>query len=347
MDIFINGSAAISPQNTLGETSFLRDAISYKGVRQLKCVEPSYSGMIDPMAARRMSRIIKMGIASALTCLKNAGVSVPDAIVTGTGLGCLEDTVKFLSSIYDNGEKLLNPTPFIQSTHNTAASAIAQVLKCKKYNSTYCHSGTSFENALTDAIMLIREEEAVNVLVGSMDELTPALFQITGRLGLWKREPVDSLDLLSSGTRGTLPGEGAAFFLLSSRKSEQSIAKIESVKTFLRPDDVKIVEEFAGSLPGKTLLITGATGDPRADEAYTRTMEELPAGLPVASYKHLCGEYETSASFALWLAAGILKEKTVPVAMLANGTTFDEIERILILNSFRNLNYTSILISKC
>ncbi|NJK84751.1 MAG: beta-ketoacyl synthase chain length factor [Bacteroidales bacterium] len=112
------------------------------------------------MASRRMSRIVKMGICSALKCLKESGVEVPDAIITGTGFGCIEDTEKFLGSIIQNEEKMLNPTPFIQSTHNTVGAAIALKIKCNNYNNTYVHRGFSFEHALLDGLMLLNEDKA-------------------------------------------------------------------------------------------------------------------------------------------------------------------------------------------
>ena len=105
-----------------------------------------------------MSRIVKMGVFAALSCLRNAEVEIPDAIIAGTGLGCLEDTEKFLGSMYTSEEKLLNPTPFIQSTHNTVAGAIALAIKCHGYNATYTHRGFSFESALIDALMQIHDK---------------------------------------------------------------------------------------------------------------------------------------------------------------------------------------------
>ena len=130
MEAYINGLSAISPQNTFSEDTLLADPVGYSGVRSLRCIEPQYSAYIDPMASRRMSRIIKMGVCSAMKCLRDAGISNPDAIITGTGMGCVEDTGKFLGSIFENEEKLLNPTPFIQSTHNTVGASIALLLKC-------------------------------------------------------------------------------------------------------------------------------------------------------------------------------------------------------------------------
>ena len=141
MEAYINGLSVISPQNTFTEEKLPAEPVGYHGVRSLRCIEPQYSAYIDPMVSRRMSRIIKMGVCSAMKCLRDSGISNPDAIITGTGMGCVEDTGKFLVSIFENEEKLLNPTPFIQSTHNTVGASIALILKCHNYNNTYGHRG--------------------------------------------------------------------------------------------------------------------------------------------------------------------------------------------------------------
>src|SRR5664279_1036825 len=194
MEAYIDGRSAISPQNTFsGENSF-ENVREYENAHFMKCIEPQYNAFIDPMASRRMSRIMKMGMASALKCLDEAGIRIPDAVITGTGLGCIEDTEKFLGALLTNEEKLLNPTPFIQSTHNTIAASIAILLKCYGYNNTFSHRGFSFESALLDGLMLLDEGSVSNVLVGGVDELTANFFTITNRLGFWKKEPVCNLN---------------------------------------------------------------------------------------------------------------------------------------------------------
>ena len=122
MKLYLHGSGCISPQQSWGGAGLLSNPISYSSNR-LSSVEPDYSQFIDVKTMRRMSRIIKMGVASASMALSQAGIKVPDAIVTGTGYGCLEDTGIFLSKMIENKEQALNPTPFIQSTHDTIADA--------------------------------------------------------------------------------------------------------------------------------------------------------------------------------------------------------------------------------
>ena len=211
MKIYIRSTAAISPQKTFGQGPFLAEPESYP-THRLQTIEPDYTKLIDAKLLRRMSRIIKMGVTTAAACLQEAGENNPGAIITGTAYGCLEDTAVFLTDIIQRNEEMLTPTAFIQSTHNTVGAQIALMLKCHNYNNTFVHDGVSFESALLDAILLMKEKEAENVLVGSIDELTDNSYAVLNRLGLYKRNMVSSLDLYSSYSKGTLAGEGAAFF---------------------------------------------------------------------------------------------------------------------------------------
>jgi len=347
MEAFINGMSAISPQNTFAEETLLHDVKEYCDVRSLRCLEPQYSGFIDPMVSRRMSRIIKMGVCSALKCIRDSGIKEPDAIITGTGMGCVEDTGKFLASIYENEEKLLNPTPFIQSTHNTVAASIALILKCHGYNNTYGHRGFSFESALLDAMMLLKEEQAENILVGALDELTPDLFAITDRLGFWKKETINNLHLNDYKSRGTIAGEGTAFFSLSRLKSEKSFATINSVKTFLKPVSLQNLENSLKESGEPDLVILGINGNTAGDEVYNEIRRGILKGVPAAWYKHLCGEYDTSTAFALAMAAGIIREQRVPEIMKLDNVPVAGIRRVLIFNHLRNVNHSAIMVSSC
>ena len=347
MEAYINGYSAISPQNSFTEEMFLQEPREYNGVRFLKCVEPQYTGLLDPMAARRMSRIIKMGVTAAMRCLKNAGLEKPGAIITGTGMGCVEDTGRFLSSIYENEEKLLNPTPFIQSTHNTVAATIALMLKCNGYNSTYGHRGFSFETALLDALMLLAEGEADEILAGALDELTPDLFTITDRLGFWKKEPVNNLRLGEYKTHGTIAGEGVAFLALSRNKTEKSVAAITSVRTLFNPEGFDEVEELLKNQAKPNLVILGINGDNEGDRLYQKLRSGIFSNIPALYYKHLCGEYDTSTAFATTLAARIIKDQHVPEIMKTDDHHYGTINNILIYNHLRNRDHSSIVVSSC
>src|ERR1700758_1830439 len=98
MKAYIRSSACISAQKTFNHESFLDDIAEYDRTR-LPVIEPDYKEYIDPKLIRRMSGVIKRGVAAAKQCLTDARVEMPDAIVTGTALGCLEDTVTFLTRV--------------------------------------------------------------------------------------------------------------------------------------------------------------------------------------------------------------------------------------------------------
>lgn len=128
---------------------------------------------VKPMEMRRMSKIIKSALLSSLDALKAAGIECPDAIITATAWGCMENSEKLLDELADNGEEALKPTLFMQSTHNTISSAIAIRLKAHGYNVTICQKGDSMRWALTQARLLLDSGSVHTVLVGCHDETTP------------------------------------------------------------------------------------------------------------------------------------------------------------------------------
>ncbi|MDD5570085.1 MAG: beta-ketoacyl synthase chain length factor [Bacteroidales bacterium] len=351
-DIYIKGIGNISPQKTIDNSGFPDEVMEYPDAEYLKCIEPVYKKYIEPMASRRMSRVVKMGLYSAKTCLDEADIEKPDAIITGTGLGCVEDTEKFLTSIIQNEEKLLNPTPFIQSTHNTISAQISLFLKCHGYNYTYAHRGFSFESALLDSILMFNEKSANTILLGGVDEITENTYQITKRLGHWKRENINHLKLLEYKTKGSIAGEGSAFFLLTNQPDKANYAKISSVHAFYKPENSGIIKNEIISFLSKNNLrvedidvaILGLNGDKNFDEIYYKLTEEIFKNTVCAYFKHLCGEYHTASSFAMYTAANILKNQFVPDVIKFNNKPQRQYKNILIYNHYRNINHSLLLL---
>lgn len=136
---------------------------------------------ISPMESRRMGKLMKAATLTSLRALKDAGVDMPDAIITATAYGMTENSEKFLQDMLENGETLLKPTLFMQSTHNTIGSNIAIRLGCHGYNITYSQGEKSWEWALRDAKRLIQTGKANTVLVGCHDESTMLLNEFYAR----------------------------------------------------------------------------------------------------------------------------------------------------------------------
>jgi len=349
---FINGIGLISPQHTADPGVFLPDIVEYT-TDFLQAIDPKYKEFINPIAARRMSRLIKMGITSAKMALSDAGCQMPDAIITGTGLGSVEDTEKILSGM-NAGEQLMNPTPFIQSTYNTISSQIAITLKCHNYNSTYVHRSFSFESALQDALIQFEEHIAEYALVGGIDEMTSNHLQITRRAGHWKMQPVNNLQLLTDKTPGALAGEGAAYFLLGDRHASSTYATLNDVKTLYNlnkaTDQEGAINTFLADNDLTTdqldAVILGYNGDVLFDEIYDRLGSGIFQQKQQLWYKHLCGEYYTSTGFALWLAANVLKHQLIPAAIKLNNHPSRQLQHILIYNQYRNTNHSLFLLSR-
>ena len=176
------------------------------GTSYVSADEPDYKEVItDANSRRRMGRLLKMAVWCGLKSLDGVPSERVAGIITSTGAGFMKDTISFGSSIFDREETLLNPSPFMQSTFNTASGYIALIRKIHAYNTTYVQRADGFSASLVDAAMLLDDAGEGNVaLVGAFDEVTPEVDVIRQRLGLYRVGD------------GFLPlGEGAAAFLLS------------------------------------------------------------------------------------------------------------------------------------
>lgn len=176
------------------------------GTSYVSADEPDYKEVItDANSRRRMGRLLKMAVWCGLKSLDGVPSERVAGIITSTGAGFMKDTISFGSSIFDREETLLNPSPFMQSTFNTASGYIALIRKIHAYNTTYVQQADGFAASLVDAAMLLDDACEGNVaLVGAFDEVTPEVDVIRQRLGLYRVGD------------GFLPlGEGAAAFLLS------------------------------------------------------------------------------------------------------------------------------------
>ena len=352
--MYIRATGNISPQKTFGHQPLVDAPVAYTGNR-LACIEPDYKEFIDPKQIRRMSRIIRMGVAAAMECLQEAGVKVPDAIVTGTAYGCLEDTNSFLSKMVEFNEELLAPTAFIQSTHNTIGAQIGLLLQCNNYNNAFVHRGFSFESALLDGMMLLKEKDATNVLVGAIDEITNTSHTILNRLGFYKQGSISNLGLYKTKSKGTIAGEGSAFFLLATEPSATDYAKLNGLHTFYKPEGiaeienqiVSFLEKHAVSMDDIDLIITGKNGDASSDEVYDDLAKTVFNNKETVNYKYLCGEYPTAASFAMWLAATTVKAGKLPAALNQTASPDKKINRILIYNHHQGIHHSLSLLSAC
>ncbi len=301
-----------------------------------------------------MGKGVKAGIVASALAMQEAGIENVDAIITGTGMGCMEDSEKFLKAIVDNNESFLTPTSFIQSTHNTVAAQIALGIKCNGYNFTYVHSAVSFESSLLDAMMQIEAGDAAIILIGGVDETveyTMSLFKLAGYI---KKESDKPFKLLPATSKGVVYGEGATFFILADQPQSSSYAQVLAIELLNSLDvhevEVKLNHFLAANgfqISDIDAIVLGYNGDIEYDVYYQNIADNCLANTTQVYYKHLSGEYNTASAFGLWVAAKIIRTQEIPAIVKVNAVEKESYKTILLYNQYRGKDHSFTLISKC
>ena len=337
MMVYINSFAQISNQKPL-EMDFFRNPVPCDSP-VCKVVEADYKQFFAPMAARRMGPVLKRAVAVTDTALKLASLENPDAIVCGTGLGCIDNTEKFLKAMIENDEMCLQPTFFINSTHNTIASQIASYLKCNGYNSTYSHLGISFESALLDILMQMELGEIRTAVAGAFDEMSQTFMALFRKVG-YSSSPM---------------GECAVSVVLGNERTDASKCRLDDVD-IIRSSSVDCVCARLRSFlkknglepSGIDCIMTGRNGDERYDGSYDALVNEIfGEDMFQCHYKHIFGESFTSSAYGLITAAEMLSEGFVPQAYIyGEERNCTKLDTILLVNSFRSLDWSFVLLRK-
>lgn len=311
--MYINGASTISHQPTFQNDGFSKLIGPLDNASEL--ISPNYKEYIDAGLLRRMSKILRMSVAAAKDCLKQAGIEQPGAIITGTGLGCLQDTEKFLNTSL-SVEGLLPPTSFIQSTHNTIAGQISLSIGNHGYNMTHTQNTLSFEHALIDTSLMLGEGKD-NILTGAADEYIGFLDEAASHLGLHEGHHLTS---------------GASFFVLSKNKTGNSVAIIKDVSTVGLVDDIDsaieafLLDNFLNvSEVGLVLYADLNDNGNAASIAHQYFNEHYHADSRLVNYTKLSGLYPTNAAFALHYAVDRIRQ-------------FPEIKNVLIINGLNKIN---------
>ena len=349
---YINGIGCVSAQETSDTEKGFQDFEELKeSIVSLQ--KPDYKKHIQPSMIRRMSIGVKMGVVASSIALQEAEIEIPEAIITGSGMGCLRDSEKFLKNIVDNDEQFLTPTAFIQSTHNTVGAQIALGLGCKNYNVTYVHDATSFETSLIDAMMMMDEGEQ-NILVGGVDEIGPYTADLHNLIGHVKSEESLEKGILNSNSKGAVYSEGAQFFVLEDNKNAQSYAQLVDVATYNVLSENEVSEKIKDFLKDNNLTVSeidlvvlGKNGDVDYDTYYSTLQNGIFKNTSQIYYKHFSGEYNTVSAFGMWTACKLLKEQKIPKNLHLNSIKTISIKNVLLYNQYRGKNHSFVLLKSC
>ncbi|MDR2510878.1 MAG: beta-ketoacyl synthase chain length factor [Bacteroidales bacterium] len=333
--IYINTIKQISVQQPLTDEWF--DAPVQYSENYVRAIDPDFKQYLAPNTARRLGKILKRALVVSQKTMEESEISNPDAIITGTGLGCIENTELFLDKLVREGEELLNPTQFMQSTHNTISSLVAIGAKCHNYNTTYAHKGISFECALQDAFLQIQSDKISNALIGAHDEMTPAYFTLLTKGEYLGRE------------NQVFAGETAVAMMLSTEKTENALCKIENVDMRYATRDMRDVANHISQIANPDYIMVGTNGVAENDNVYFENCAKLFPNVLLLQYKNVFGESYTAPAFGVYAAALCLKNGKIPEFLVSDTRHKTQDARpphkILCYNHFENKNHTFVLLS--
>lgn len=338
--LYFHDNTCISPQQTFPVADIATCHLPQKNF--LEVSEPGYEG-IPPGILRRMGKAIRIGVGAALPLVKHHAV---DGIIIGTANGGMEDCIKFLNQIIDYNEGRLTPGNFVGSTANAIAAQLGLLSSNKGYNNTHVQSGLSFENALLDAAILLKEKPGHTYLVGGADEISAYNYNIDLLAGWYKKQSTGNF---YEDSEGSIPGEGAATFLVRADK-DGAVAQLEALHTFHTRSETFAAGEVQSFIQrhlngiAPDILLTGENGDSRFKK-YTGAVEQvMPAGVTIARYKHLCGEYATSSAFAVWFACQLIATNSLPVHMQKKAGAATHYNNVLIYNRYKETQHSIMLV---
>lgn len=328
--IYVLSAEQISVQQPLCE-DWMSQPIEYQQPFN-RSIDPSFRDYVSPIEARRMGKILKRALATTKEALKASGLDSIDAIITGTGYGCIENTEIFLDALSKEGEQMLSPTYFMQSTHNTISSLVAIQLKNHGYNVTYAHKSISFDSALQDAWMQMQLGKINSALVGGHDEMTETFYNILKKGGVM-------------GLDEEMCGEAAVSVVLGT-ESKDSLCKILNFKMLHKPT-INTLKSVAADFQADYIL-SGISGNKRSDEAYLQECKDLFGHAKLLKYKHIFGESFTSSGIGLYVAAQCLKTGNIPAQLFVNkeDITGEKPIKILIFNHSDLKDYTLTLLER-
>ena len=329
--IYITAACQISIQEPLCDSWLLDPRTNLTGYNE--AIDPAFKEWMSPGEARRLGKIMKRAVVTSVECMRSSGITEPDAIITATGLGCVKNTELFLTDMCTQGESLLKPTQFMQSTHNTIGSLIAILNKCHGYNVTYAQGDISTDVALLDAVTQLSLGDITTALVGAHDEMTPNYYTLLNRCGYY-------------GGKSMVPsGEVAVSFMFTTEKGKSALCKIDDISVLYRPTNDAISKCIA--LTGETdCILAGYNGKIETDARYNEILALTKRNdLPVLQYKNIFGEAMTASAFGIYAAAKIISNGKIHESMLHNGIRPAAFNSIAILNASGN-NLSVIKLSK-
>ena len=186
---------------------------------------------IDGKEARRMARFSQLAVAAGLTAVESAGLDISKedpyrvGVVLGNGNGgfpTLEDNCRVLA---EKGGMRMTPFFFPMVLPNMAAANLSRYVGAHGYNSTATTACAASNQAIGQALDVIRRGSADVVLAGGTEagisQLGLAGFAVMRALSTRNDEPEKASRPFDANRDGFVPSEGSAILVLESLEHAQ------------------------------------------------------------------------------------------------------------------------------
>lgn len=339
MKYYLNHSSCISPQSSF-EGKFPYEPFTNQTTHHILASEPDYKPFFPMNLLRRMGKISRMGLTTGLKVIEDSKTDF-DAIISGSAYGSNEESFKFLDQIYKYDEGPMTPTNFTQSTTNVVSSQLGLMTKNYCYNSTNSQKAHSFENSLLEGMILLDNQQASHILVGAVDEISEYTFNLFGLLNWVRKDQVTPQEALNNPGTGFVPGEGSAFFHLSTQPESECSVEVAYLKTFAGIDQENVLKEIR-QLEEPDLILTPRNGDLENDKAVNHLIAPFE-DIPQIDFKQFFGDSPTVSAPATWLAQQLLN----PAITGFQGIQWERpLTSILVFNKFATGQSSLLLLKK-
>ena len=213
----VAGNSGIGPMTLCDPTDFpCRIAGEVKGFDPVQ--------FVNPKEARRMARFSQLGVAAALMALEDASLDMSKedqhrvGVLLGNGNGGFPTTEEGCRVLVEKGGMRMSPFFFPMTLPNMAAANVSRIVGAKGYNSTVITACAASNQAMGEALEVIRRGSADVMLTGGTEagisQLGLGGFSVMKALSSRNEEPQRASRPFDAQRDGFVPAEGSVVLVL-------------------------------------------------------------------------------------------------------------------------------------
>ena len=299
--------------------------------------QTALTGLIPPMAARRMSAPSRYAVVAAGDAMRDAALpdrGEPDpgmAVFVSTALGPSSFSQRLIDQILDEGPAAASPSLFSECVPNAPSAQAALACRAQGPNVTIAQSEAGPLRAVGRAAAEVAKGKARLALAGSVDEMSPVVHAILDRLRALARPAGESPERARPFDRrrdGFLAAEGATMLVLETEEHARLrgatlLARVRGSWSAFDPtagpgtwgcgaDGLAGALERGLARHGASpvdvdLIVSGASGSIAGDRLEAGVLRRVWRGLTLPSIvapKAITGEYGAFLAAAVLAAGG-------------------------------------------